>query len=84
MTQDELDMFSMTDVTEEDGPGYILEVDLAYPEELHLPHNSFPLAPESVEIDQHQLSPYSLSCLREVYRKTKHKATKLTSTFRQR
>ena len=37
-------------ITEEDGIGCILEVDLEYPEDLHDVHNEYPLAPESLKI----------------------------------
>lgn len=39
--------------------GYILEVDLEYPEKLHESHNSFPLAPEQLQINETMLSPYA-------------------------
>ena len=42
-----------------DGPeGYILEVDLEYPEDLHDAHNSYPLAPERVVVQKEWMSDY--------------------------
>jgi len=38
--------------------GWILEVDLEYPEELHEPHNSYTLAPEKNAIGVGQISGY--------------------------
>ena len=40
--------------------GYVLEVDLEYPEELHDLHDSYPLAPEKVKIENDWLSDYAL------------------------
>ncbi|KAL9972954.1 hypothetical protein ACROYT_G019355 [Oculina patagonica] len=38
--------------------GWILEVDLEYPKELHDAHNSYPLAPEKKKINKEMFSPY--------------------------
>ena len=38
--------------------GFILEIDLEYPSELHDMHNDYPLAPEKLEISQNMLSNY--------------------------
>jgi hypothetical protein len=58
-------------------------VDLIYPENLHLEHNSFPLAPHRLEIDYSMLSQYSADCLdflRGPQAKS-HKSKKLVTTF---
>ena len=38
--------------------GYILEVDLKYPEELHNAHNTYPLAPERMVVKKEWMSEY--------------------------
>ena len=45
--------------------GFILEVDLEYPDELHVLHNDYPLAPEKLGIPYDMLSDYSTKIANE-------------------
>ena len=58
--------FDPTLINTEDDTGYILQVDLEYPKELHDVHNDYPLAPESFKIKKiDKLTP-------NLYNKTKY------------
>ena len=59
MTQAEIDALDVMQVSDDAETGYILEVDLEYPEELHDLHSDYPLAPESMVVMQEELSPYT-------------------------
>ena len=50
--------FDVNSVSENSSTGYILEVDLEYPEKLHLLHNDYPLASEKLAIPNDMLSDY--------------------------
>ena len=50
--------FDVNSINEESPIGYILEVDLEYPDELHVLHNDYPLAPEKLAISYEMLSDY--------------------------
>lgn len=64
--------------------GFILEVDLEYPEHLHKAHNSFPLAPESARIDYDMLSQYNKKCKQLLNKTERHQSRKLVSTLSER
>ena len=53
-----VDGFDVNSISEKSPIGYILEVDLEYPEKLHLLHNDYPLAPEKLVIPYDMLSDY--------------------------
>lgn len=52
LSKDEIEQFDLKTVAEDSEEGYILEVDLEYPTDIHDWHNCYPLAPsqESMEV----------------------------------
>ena len=58
MTKNHIDKIDLAKYTEDSKKGLILEVDLAYPEELHDLHNDYPLAPEKMKVTKNMLSDY--------------------------
>ena len=53
-----VDGFGVNSVRENSPIGYILEVDLEYPDELHVFQHDYPLAPEKLSISYDMLSDY--------------------------
>ncbi len=63
LTQEGIDGLDVTQISDDSETGYILEVDLHYPEELHDEHNDYPLAPEKMTVTHEMLSPYAKDLL---------------------
>ena len=58
LSEQETKRFDLDTISENSKIGYVLEVDLVHPKELHNLHNSYPLCPEKVEIKYEMLSNY--------------------------
>ena len=63
LSDDDVLSFDLDATTKLDDYGYILEVDLQYPEQLHDAHSDYPQAAEKLLITQDMLSPYSASLI---------------------
>ena len=50
--------FNVNSISKKSLIGYILEVDLEYPDELHVLYNDYPLAPEKLAVPYDMLSDY--------------------------
>ena len=55
---------TLMQIKKDSSTGYILKVDLEYPQELHDIHNDYPLAPEKINIPKEWLSNYSFKIAR--------------------
>ena len=53
-----VDWFDVNSVSEKSAIGYIFEVDLEYPDELHILHANYPLAPQKLPTPYDMLSDY--------------------------
>ena len=65
LNQKEIDKLNVNSIGENSSLGYILEVDLNYPGELHSIHNDYPLAPEILKIIHNLLSNYCCNIANE-------------------
>ena len=61
-----VDNFDVNSISEKSPIGYILKVDLEYPDKLHALHNDYPLAPEKRAITYDMLSSYSKKMLKRI------------------
>ena len=60
---EEFNSEKIMNIEDEGDEGYIFEVDLQYPEELHDLHNDYPLAVEKLSITENMLSEYNKNTL---------------------
>ena len=58
LSDSNISRLDILNVADDSPTGFILEVDLTYPDHFHDLHNDYPLAPESVLITEDMLSPF--------------------------
>jgi hypothetical protein len=66
LEKEEFEHLNISSVSDDSEDGYILDVDLDYPPELHDHHNEYPLAPEKMKVTENMLSPYAKQLLEEL------------------
>jgi hypothetical protein len=66
LEKEEFEHLNISSVSDDSEDGYILEVDLDYPPELHDHHNEYTLAPEKMKVTENMLSPYAKQLLEEL------------------
>jgi len=57
LSQAEIDSFDVNSISDDAPIGYVLEVDLDYPQHLHSDHAAYPLCPEHLMVEADMLSP---------------------------
>ena len=63
LSSEEAQNLNYLEVSDDSTKGYILEVDIEYPKELHDKHSDLPCAPIKRCVEHHELSPYSLELM---------------------
>ena len=69
LTDEEIKSLDFQSVAADSSTGYILEVSLSYPKEIHESYSYYPLAPERKCILNEELSPYAKSLWKRLHRK---------------
>ena len=81
--KDEIAHFDLNSIPIDGEKGYMLEVDLEYPQELHENHNSYPIVPSHENVQDDDLSAYSRGLHKDLHGENhkKPKTTKLIPTL---
>ena len=66
LNETEMRSIDFTKIKDDAEEGYILEVDLEYPVDVHDQHSDYPLAPEHLKVTSDMLSPYAKSLADEL------------------
>jgi len=83
LDENEIRQFDRHKIPADGNKGYMLEVDLEYPKELHDDHNSYPLAPFHEQVEYGKLSPYGRGLFKDLFgeQRKRPKTTKLIPTL---
>lgn len=73
----QLDSKTILALNDETHDGFIFEVDLHYPSDLHELHNEYPLAPQRMTVTKDMLSSYAKSLLNRKFKGTPKLITSL-------
>jgi len=84
LSPEEIKKFDVTKLDLEGDYGYFVDCDLHYSKTLHNKHSNLPLAPEVLEVNYDDLSPYSKNALFISGQKKRYKDVKLMATFTDR
>lgn len=68
-TDGKINVNKIMNLQDEANTGYMFDVDLEYPKELHDLHNDYPLAPESYEVTYNMISEYNKNKLQQLNKK---------------
>ena len=66
LEKEEFEHLNINSVSDDSEDGYILEVDIDYPLELHDLHNEYPLSPVKMKVTENMLSLYAKQLLEEL------------------
>ena len=81
LEENEINAFDVHQVADDSEKGYVLEVDLEYPRELHDEHDAYPLAPERLQVCPEWMSQYQID-LNEDLGRSSSEVEKLVPSLR--
>ena len=84
LTLEEIASFDVLKVPDDGEKGYLIEVSLSYPSDLHDDHNCFPLAPIKRNVRDNELSPYARNAWNDLRGSVKRAKSEKTSLHARR
>lgn len=86
LSPEEVASFDLNQIDNANPTGYMLKVDLSFPDDIHDWMNDFVMAPDNRQVTQEDLSSYQQTLHRKLYpeKKGKHRSKKLVACFKTR